>query len=105
VALTVEDLRNRANEEAQRALRDMNDYQSKHGQRDRTLEDRYEAAERVVDALDELISLDRMLDRNAKVAHDAAWAAEALAPGVGFDVPLAVVPRTEDAGDHYAWPV
>ena len=99
MSFTVEDLRNAANEEAQLALRAMNDFRARTGRRDRCLEDRYEAAERVVDSLDDLIRLDKMLDRNAKVAHEAAWG-ESVA--TGEYAPLAL---TDDPGDHFVWPV
>lgn len=83
------DMLNRANETAQAALRAMNDYHARTGKRN---------------AVEEYQRIEARMDLEEKVAYDAMWAAEQLAPGVAYALPLAVVPRTEDPGDHYAWP-
>jgi hypothetical protein len=54
------DLRTAANEQAQAALRLMNDYRARHGKRNHLLDARYEAAERVVDAIDDFDSIDAL---------------------------------------------
>lgn len=96
-------LRQQAEQTAQEALRAAVEYQSKHGHRSALLDARYEAAERVVDAVTEYEDVDALLGNDDdRHRWDAEWAAEQLAPGVSFDLPLAVVPRTEDPGDHYA---
>ena len=63
------DLRTQANAEAQKALRAMNDYMSKHGERNAALDDAYSAAERVVDAIEEL---EKHLAVALQVADDEA---------------------------------
>lgn len=97
------DLRTAANEQAQAALRAMNDHQAKHGKRSPLLEARYEAAERVVDAVDEYDALDEL-------AADAVdeWQTAVLTYSVESgeshdplpDIALAAI--TPDPGDWYA---
>lgn len=81
-------LRQQANDQAQAALRAMNDYRARHGKRNHLLEERYEAAERVVDAQD---------------AYDAA---DELAAGAVDEWHATVMASvlTPDPGDHYVWP-
>lgn len=87
------DLRERANQQAQQAIRAAHDYRIKNGHLSRELDAAYEAAERMVEAVEEY-------ERLLELAHDATEDAEFLpfVPGPFYlpDVPLA------DAGDHYA---
>jgi len=66
----LEELRQQANEAAQRTMRDMVAYMVRHqGRRNPALEDAYRAAERVVDAVDELSDLVQVA---AQAADDEA---------------------------------
>ncbi len=58
-------LRTLANDEAQRALRSMNEHYIRTGKRDRSLDARYEAAERIVDAIDAYIAAEQVADPEA----------------------------------------
>jgi hypothetical protein len=95
----VTDLRKRANEQAQAALRAAADFRIKHGRRSPMLDAIYEAHERVVDAIDDVLSLTALADPGyADEWRTAALSGSYSEPDELPDIPLADV----DAGNHFA---
>ena len=80
----IAELRAKADAEAQKALRASADYHAKHGTWNPTLDDAYRAAERVVDAIEEL---EKHLTVALQVADDEApdlTLAAVLAENAGY---------------------
>lgn len=92
-------LKAQANAEARKALRTAGDYYAKHGTWNPSLDDAYHAAERVVDAIEEL---ERHLAVALQVADDEA--PEWREPMTLTEYVASNEPLTPDPGDHFAWP-
>jgi hypothetical protein len=94
------DIKAAADATAQSALRAMNAYASAHGKRNALLDARYSAAERIVDAVEEYLDIDALVDAPQ---HVDEWRTAILAGTYDEpDIPLA---RTPDPGDIYVYPV